>query len=416
MFRIRQVNSIVAYYYTLRYAAIAEQLYALIAKNPKSYSPKKNAENNISFNLTENDYMERKHYIDNLRWLSILLLIPFHCAMAYNSWGEGNYIILGSDKILSSFLSVIWPWFMPLLFLLAGISARYSLKKRSKKQFVVERILKLFVPFVFGTLFIAPILSYMADKINYGYNGNYFNHYAVFFTKWTDISGFDGGFTIAHLWFLLCLFIVSLIGCLFDLLLGKHIAKLNTEKTPLLALILFVLLAYAAYPLQVAGKCLLTYLLLYLLGFYVFDREENIVKLIKFKWLFVGVCLVFTALSVWLFIWTDYNLTALNSILTLLSGAFGILAMLSVGYSFLNKANKITRFLSSISFPVYVVHFVWVVAFEYWFSLVNNNTAFVFFLTILCSFLATLITSAAIKYCPVLNLAFGYKLKVRKKN
>ncbi len=357
--------------------------------------------------------MERKHYIDNLRWLCIFLLIPFHCAMAYNSWGEGNYIILGSDRILSSFLGAIWSWFMPLLFLLAGISARFSLAKRSKKQFIVERIIKLFVPFVFGTLFIAPILSYMADKINYVYDGSYFNHYTVFFTKWTDISGFDGGFTIAHFWFLLCLFIVSLVGCLVDLLLGKQIAKLNTEKTPSWALILLVLLAYVAYPLQVAGKCLLTYLLLYLLGFYVFDKENNIVKLAKFKWLFVGVCLILSAFSVWLFIWSDYNLMALNSILTLLSGAFGVLAMLSLGYSFMNKANKITRFLSSISFPVYVIHFVWVVAFEYWFSLANSNIAFVFLLSILCSFVATLITSTAIKYCPILNLAFGYKLKKR---
>lgn len=33
----------------------------------------------------------RKYYIDNLRWASILLLVPFHSAMAWNSWGEGNY-------------------------------------------------------------------------------------------------------------------------------------------------------------------------------------------------------------------------------------------------------------------------------------------------------------------------------------
>ena len=324
--------------------------------------------------------MERKHYIDNLRWVCILLLIPFHCAMAYNSWGEGNYIILGSNRILSSFLSAIWAWFMPLLFLLAGISARCSLKKRSPKQFIIERILKLFVPFVFGTLFIAPILSYMSDKINCGYGGNYFSHFVVFFTKWTDISGFDGGFTIAHFWFLLCLFVVGLVGCLIDLPLGKHIAKLNTEKTPLWALLLLVLLAFAAYPLQVAGKSLLTYLLLYLLGFYVFDKQENIVKLARLKWLFVGVCLVLTALSVWLFIWTDYNLLSLSMVLTLMSGAFGVMAMLSVGYTFMNKANKITRFLSSISYPFYILHFVWVIAFEYWFSLINDTAAFVFFL------------------------------------
>ncbi len=357
--------------------------------------------------------MDRKHYIDNLRWICILLLIPFHCAMAYNSWGEGNYIILGSNKIISSFLGAIWPWFMSLLFLLAGISARLSLAKRSKKQFIVNRVSKLFVPFVFGTLFIAPMLSYMADKINYGYDGNFFKHYYVFFTKWTDISGYDGGFTIAHFWFLLWLFIVCLIGCSADLLSEKCIARSNAEKMPLWGLISLILLAFAAYPLQVAGKCLLTYLLLYLLGFYVFDKENNIARLSKFKWHFLIVSLIFTALSVWLFIWSDYNLAALNSVITLIAGGLGILAMISMGYSFANKANKITRYLSSISFPIYVVHFVWVVAFEYWFSLVTDSTVVVFFLSILCSFLATLMTSTAIKHCPVLNLAFGYSFKKR---
>lgn len=360
--------------------------------------------------------MERKPYIDNLRWICILLLIPFHCAMAYNSWGEGNYIVLGSDSVLSSLICSVWPWFMSLLFLLAGVSARLSLTKRSRKQFVAERIVKLLVPFVFGALFIAPILSYIADKINCGYSGNYFSHYTVFFTKWTDISGFDGGFTIAHFWFLLCLFIVSLLGCLFDLLLGKRIAELNVEKTPIWLLILLVLFAYVAYPLQVAGKSLLTYFLLYLLGFYVLDKENNVAKLAKFKYLFSVIWLVLTAINVWLFIWTDYDLSVLNSVLTLLAGAFGVLSMLTIGYAFINKANKVTMYLSSISFTIYITHFVWVVAFEYWFSFVNANTAFVFFLSMLCSFLATLITSAVIKYCPVLNLAFGYKLKIGKRN
>lgn len=359
--------------------------------------------------------MERRHYIDNLRWICILLLFPFHCAIAYNSWGEGNYIILGSDRILSSFLVSIWSWFMPILFLLAGISARLSLAKRTRKQLISERVKKLFVPFVIGTLFIAPILSYLADKINCGYEGSYFNHYAVFFTKWTDISGFDGGFTIAHFWFLICLFIVGLIGCLIDLLLGKHIDKFNTEKAPVWLLILFVLLAYAAYPLQVAGKSLLTYLILYLLGFYIFDKENNVDKIAKLKYPFLVVLAILTALNVWLFIWSDYELATLNTILTLLSGVFGVLTMMSVGYCFMNKANKITRFLSSISFPVYIVHFAWVVAFEYWLSQANDNTAFMFFVSIICSFIATLITSAAIKYCPILNLAFGYKFKKIKR-
>ena len=32
--------------------------------------------------------MERKYYIDNLRWLAILLLFPFHAAQI---WSGGEY-------------------------------------------------------------------------------------------------------------------------------------------------------------------------------------------------------------------------------------------------------------------------------------------------------------------------------------
>lgn len=31
--------------------------------------------------------IERKNFIDNLRWMCILLLIPYHAAIAYNFWG-----------------------------------------------------------------------------------------------------------------------------------------------------------------------------------------------------------------------------------------------------------------------------------------------------------------------------------------
>lgn len=36
----------------------------------------------------------RKHYIDNLRWSILLILIPYHTAMAWNAWGEPFYIFL----------------------------------------------------------------------------------------------------------------------------------------------------------------------------------------------------------------------------------------------------------------------------------------------------------------------------------
>lgn len=44
----------------------------------------------------------RKYYIDNLRWITFLMLIPCHAAIAWNVWGEPNYIYYGSSQVISS--------------------------------------------------------------------------------------------------------------------------------------------------------------------------------------------------------------------------------------------------------------------------------------------------------------------------
>lgn len=42
-----------------------------------------------------------------------------------------------------TFMGVIWPWFMPLLFLLAGIAAWYALQKRDAGHFLKECMISL---------------------------------------------------------------------------------------------------------------------------------------------------------------------------------------------------------------------------------------------------------------------------------
>lgn len=101
---------------------------------------------------------------------------------------------------------------MPVMFLLAGVSACFSLKKRTGAAFLKERFRRLGIPFLFGVIFVNPILSYVADKTHNGYNGNYFEHYAVYFTRFTDLTGYDGGFTTGHLWFIAVLILISCIG------------------------------------------------------------------------------------------------------------------------------------------------------------------------------------------------------------
>lgn len=156
---------------------------------------------------------KRVNYIDNLRSVTVSLLILYHLAMAYNSWGETNYIFFGRINWIASIVIFISPWFMPLMFLLAGVSASYSLRKRGFLDFLKERLKRLGIPLLFGIILINPLLSFVADKTHNGYNGNYIEHYAVYFTRFTDLSGYDGGFTLGHLWFIAVLVIISCISC-----------------------------------------------------------------------------------------------------------------------------------------------------------------------------------------------------------
>lgn len=87
---------------------------------------------------------------------------------------------------------------MTILFVIAGMSCKYSLLKRTNKQFVVERIEKLIIPFFFGVLALVPIMTYTAEVFFNGYTGTYWQQYELFFTKETDLTGYHGGFTPAH--------------------------------------------------------------------------------------------------------------------------------------------------------------------------------------------------------------------------
>lgn len=86
-----------------------------------------------------------KNCIDNLRWLAILLLFPYHTAMIYNDFGENFYIRGPAIPAVSAFILATYSWFMPLLFVLSGISAHFTLEKHTAKGFAVERMHKFLV-------------------------------------------------------------------------------------------------------------------------------------------------------------------------------------------------------------------------------------------------------------------------------
>ena len=175
--------------------------------------------------------MTRKYYIDNLRWLAILMLFPFHTAQIWNG-GEysGFYIWSHTNDFMYAFSTFVYPWYMTLLFAISRMSLKFALQKRTPKQIIVERVNKLMIPFVFGVLVLVPIMTYVAEIFFNGYTGTYLNQYILFFTKQTDLTGYSGGFTPAHLWFLLYLFVISLIALLLVYIQKRKFPSLSFSK------------------------------------------------------------------------------------------------------------------------------------------------------------------------------------------
>ncbi len=87
---------------------------------------------------------KREYYLDYLRIISILLLFVVHTLMVWNDYGKKFYVWGGDNRLVSSLIILINPWFMPILFVIAGMCARYSLENRTTKQFIIERVSKLF--------------------------------------------------------------------------------------------------------------------------------------------------------------------------------------------------------------------------------------------------------------------------------
>ena len=92
----------------------------------------------------------RKYYLDNIRWITVVTVVIYHVLYMYNAEG----IIGGVGKITNldiqyydMFQYLVYPWFMPILFLVAGISSQIYLANHTDREFVKSRTRKLLVPF-----------------------------------------------------------------------------------------------------------------------------------------------------------------------------------------------------------------------------------------------------------------------------
>lgn len=355
----------------------------------------------------------RKRYLDLLRLFCVFLLIPFHTMMMYNSFGEAQYVYGVPLTIANWCIWLTYPWYMPLMFVIAGMSTRYSLQKRLPGQYITERYARIGLPLLSGVLLLNPFMAYIADIINNGYSGGYLAHYAIYFTRWTDLSGYDGGFGPYHLWFMLYLLIISLSALPVFLLCKRFPKFMDWYGWPItLLIVLGALQAKADDWISFGGKSLAQYFLLFLIGLFVLSHEEVQARLERYRfWLLSSALALGTGYACAIRLqWHGF----INDLFYYAYGYIALLAFLGLGRRYLNMQNKALTHATENSQLYYILHYPILVAVAYVLLPYINNIFLQMTVIIAVSFVLTFAVAEIVRRIPIVRVLFGVKSSQKK--
>ena len=312
---------------------------------------------------------ERRHDLDWLRVLAVLLLVPFHSALIF-SHNPGD-IVYVKDRLeseaLIQFAYFLSQWHMPLLFMIAGASTWFALEFRTARQYLRDRLARLVIPTLFGITVLIPPMIYMQFLGKPGFS--FWQFYPRFFrVDSRDLSGTSGTFTPSHLWFVLFLFVYSVVALpLFLFLkwergvrLTARLARSLTRRGAILLLALPLAVADVVY--DIGGKSPFLYLTLFIYG-YVLVADARFQDTLERHAVGAAVLgAIATAPIVCLISGRpapEHPLTpVLIHLVYYLSRWCWLVAILGLGRRYLGFNNGILRYASEASYPFYILHFL----------------------------------------------------------
>jgi glucans biosynthesis protein C len=176
--------------------------------------------------LTAND--QRRYDLDWLRFIAIVILLFFHTGMWFNHWG---WHVKNNELSYTFQYWMIWShnFRMQLLLFISGAGTFMALGKRTSGEFRKERFTRLFIPLIFGMLVVVPPQIYYERIDQYT---NYWEFYKTVFQFKPYPEG--GSLSWHHLWFILYLFIYSLISLPFLKFLRSAKSEIFKQKCLLL--------------------------------------------------------------------------------------------------------------------------------------------------------------------------------------
>jgi peptidoglycan/LPS O-acetylase OafA/YrhL len=308
----------------------------------------------------------RRHDLDWLRVLAVLLLVPFHSALIFVM--DPHSIMYIKDTLNSGFLDrmagFIHQFHMPLLFAISGASTYFALGFRSTGVYLRERIFRLLVPAIFAIVVLLPPMTYIT-RLARGGAIDFGQHFVGFFRlNPDDLAGYYGTLTPAHIWFILFLFVFSLVSLPFFLLERRetnHRISIKISgffEKPLALFLLVIPLALAASIDLLGDKNPVYYFFMFGIGYLLMTAPNYQKAIDRDAPVALVLGIVFEILrrtwhpqfTEWSLPWIGYGLME-QSVRWL-----WVLAILGFGHRSFKKGGRVLRYLLEVAFPFYILH------------------------------------------------------------
>ncbi|MBW2635006.1 MAG: acyltransferase, partial [Deltaproteobacteria bacterium] len=323
------------------------------------------------------DTSNRSYDLDWLRVLAILIVFLYHSTRFFNlsDWHVKNIDTFVWVEMWIVFANL---WMMPLFFIISGASLFYAIRKASGwSKFYVDKFLRLMIPVLFASVTHSVLQVYL-ERLSHGqFSGSFFSFVPGYFNGVYAGIGMPGNFAFhgMHLWYLLFLFVYSLICYrLFIWLKGGGRVLLNRITslftTPGLMYVGFMipllmmklLIPSAVLDVGNGGWGFLYYIWFLISGFIIVSSDPLQRHIMSQRWvsLLLGVGLSSVYLYQ-LFSLSRVDFPAgisdwINSLLFFLSAWSLIFAILGFGMKFLAFDRPLLRSANEGVLPFYILH------------------------------------------------------------
>lgn len=344
----------------------------------------------------------RKLYLDNIRWITVVLVVLYHVIYMFN--GIEIFGVIGPFSRVQyqdAFQYMVYPWFMLLLFVVSGISARYELLRRTGKEFLKRRTVKLLVPSTLGLFVFWWILGYFNLLIGGGLEQMAAVPKPVLYIIMA-VSG------VGPLWYIQMLWIFSVLLVWLRRVERDRLWKLG-EKANITVLVLFAIVIWGAAqilntPMIVVYRAGI-YGAGFFAGYFLFSHDEVMEHLEKY-WLPLTVCAVILAVLFTVIYWgRPYaEHSVLDTPLCNLFAWIAAIAVLAFMKKWGNRSNAFTEWMAEKSWGLYLFHYLFIAMAAYYLTLYTRLPAvFIYLCVAAAGFAGAYLAYEIIRHIPVLR-------------